>query len=70
MHEKESVRELKEKQEDKAKFLSPLQCSPQVPAFPGGLFVSPHYGHSTLLTADGLILTCGGITKPRWAGAR
>ena len=37
----------------------------QVPNFPGGVFSSPHYGHSTALTSSGLLLTCGGILQPR-----
>ena len=37
----------------------------QVPDFPGGVFSSPHYGHSTALTSSGLLLTCGGILQPR-----
>ena len=37
----------------------------QVPDFPGGIFSSPHYGHSTALTSSGLLLTCGGILQPR-----
>merc|ERR1712172_412896 len=37
----------------------------QVANFPGGVFSSPHYGHSTALTSSGLLLTCGGILQPR-----
>jgi len=37
----------------------------QVSNFPGGVFSSPHYGHSTALTSSGLLLTCGGILQPR-----
>ena len=41
----------------------PSPCS--VPSFPGNVFSAPHYSHTTARTADGLILTCGGINNSR-----
>ena len=41
----------------------PTPCT--VPKFPGGVLGAPHYSHTTALTSDGLILTCGGITNYR-----